>query len=412
MRRLSEARRDVRGWSPGPDESPIWVAMLLAAVVGCAPEQRSPLEDARSFRDDARVRRAALVSSIAERTTPYGELRAMHYALSGDAIDSEDDWDRLPEFVPVVREVFVDGVEPEGAPIAETDLSSLAEVLVAGARAFDRYPAQIDLSLTLVRTRADAERMGLHVEVDGRIRGLIEAETASGWAPALTCSGCHGRFDGEAFRLGIPNERLAIGDPGWPLGTMDVTADGIDNPTRPSDLRAVSHQSRLHHTGNLLNGRVERMVRIETLLITQQGERLRPSRALVAAISLYLDSLADSLPSPDADAPGAALFARDCARCHASAALGGAFVDVREVGTDAVATTGGQRGTGGYRAPSLLGVIDRRGLFHDGSAADLRAVLHLDPSEHVGHAFGLGLTEAERLAILTYLAGSTAGMAR
>ncbi len=383
------------------------IGLALAGLVGCAPEERSPLDDARAYRDDARVRRAALERSISEQTTPYGELREMHYALSGADVESDDDWDRLPEFLPRVREVFVDGDEREGSPIADTDLSSLDQAVAAGERAFDHYPAQIDLALTQVRTRADAARMGLHVETDGRIRGLVEAETASGWVPALTCSGCHGRFDGEAFRLGIPNENLAIGDPAWPLGTMDVTGDGVDNPTRPSDLRPLSVQSRLHHTGNLLNSRIERMVRIETLLITQQNERLRPSRTLVAAISLYLDSLAGTLPTLDHASPGGQLFARECARCHSSPALGGAFVDAHEVGTDAIATTAGQRGTGGYRPPSLLGVLDRRGLFHDGSAADARAVLHLDPSEHVGHAFGLGLTEREREQVLAYLAGAT-----
>lgn len=367
---------------------------------------RDPLEDARAFRDDVRVRREALLDSIAERDTPYGALRVQHYALAGEGLDSDDDWDRLPEFLPRVREVFVDDAEGEAAPIAETDLASLDRVLDAGERAFDRYPAQIDLGLALVRTRADAERMGLYIEDDGRVRGLIEAETASGWVPALTCSGCHGRFDGSAFRLAIPNERLAIGSPSWPLGTMDVTDDGIENPTRPSDLRPIARQARLHHTGNVVNGRIARMVRIETLLITQQNERLRPSRTIVAAISLYLDSLADTLPTLDRASTGASLFARECARCHEGDALAGTWASVTEVGTDPVATMGGQRGTGGYRPPSLLGVSDRRGLFHDGSAADVRAVLRLDPSEHVGHAFGLGLSTSEREAIVTFLTGA------
>jgi hypothetical protein len=368
---------------------------LVASVAGCASEGGSPLEDARAFVSDARVRRAALLRSIADHDTPYAERRALHYALSGEGIDSEADWDRLPEFLPRVREVFVDGSEGESGAIAETDLSELAQVIAAGERAFDRYPAQLDLSLAQIRTRADAERLGLHVEASGRVRGLIEAETVSGWVPALTCSGCHGRFDGETFRLGVPNERLALGDARWPLGTMDVTDDGLANPTRPSDLRPIARQARLHHAGNLENGRLERMVRIETLLVTQQRERLRPSRMLVAAMALYLESLADTLPELDASSVGGRLFARECARCHAPPSLADAWIPVAEVGTEPLATMG-ERGTGGYRAPSLLGVGDRRGLLHDGSATDLRAILRLDPSEHVGHAFGLDLSVEER----------------
>jgi mono/diheme cytochrome c family protein len=402
VRRLITKARAVAA----PRRPSLIAASLALVLTGCAPEARSALEDARAYRDDARERRESLEASIAAHDTPYGALRAMHYALSGEGLDSEADWDRLPELAPRVREVFVDGTDGEPGPIAETELASLDQVIGAGERAFDRYPAQIDLGLTTVRTRADAARMGLHVEDDGRVRGLVEAETASGWAPALTCSGCHGRFDGSSFRLAIPNERLAIGSPSWPLGTMDVTDDGIENPTRPSDLRPIALQARLHHTGNLANGRIARMVRIETLLITQQNERSRPSRTIVAAISLYLDSLADTLPALDHASSGAALFERACARCHSGEALAGPWVRVEEVGTDPMATTDGQRGTGGYRAPSLLGVIDRRAVLHDGSAADLRAVLQLDRSAHVGHAFGLELSRSEREAIVTFLAGA------
>jgi hypothetical protein len=116
---------------------------------------------------------------------------------------------------------------------------------------------------------------------------------------------------------------------------------------------------------------------------------------LVAAMALYLESLADTLPELDASSVGGRLFARECARCHAPPSLADAWIPVAEVGTEPLATMG-ERGTGGYRAPSLLGVGDRRGLLHDGSATDLRAILRLDPSEHVGHAFGLDLSVEER----------------
>ena len=366
------------------------------------------LREASTFVRDPRARREALEASLGEVETPYGALRRAHYALSGAGLESDLDWDRLPEFAPRVRHLLVEGDAREEGPIAEPRLASWDETVHEGGRAFDRYPAQIDLALNRIRSRADAERYGFYVEPSGRVRGLIEAETATGWVPAITCTGCHGRFDGEAFRPGIPNEELdlaALFGADWPLGTIDVTSDGVDNPTRPSDLRPISRQARLHHTGNLRNGEMARMVRIETLLITQQGERLRPDRRLVASISLYLDSLAASLPELDHGSLGGALFARECARCHAGPSLAGAFVSASEVGTDAAATTGGQRGTSGYRPPSLLGVLDRRGLFHDGSARDVRAVLQLDPSPHEGHPFGLALSVEEREALITLLRG-------
>lgn len=364
--------------------------------------------EARLFRDDVHARRAAMEASVHEFDTPYATLREDHYALVGAGIESTDDWDRLPEFAPRVRAFVVEGAPREEGVIAEPVLDTWEETVREGERAFDRYPAQLDLSLTQIRTREDAERLGFYVDPEGRVRGLVQAETATGWVPAVTCSGCHGRFDGSAFRLGIPNERLdlaALSASTWPVGTFDVTNDGIDNPTRPSDLRPIALQARLHHTGNLQNGEMARMVRIETLLITQQGQRLRPNRTLVAAIAVYLDSLAETLPELDHASPGGQLFARECARCHALPSLSGAFVTASEVGTDATATTGGQRGTSGYRAPSLLGVLDRRGLFHDGSARDLRAVLQLDPSTHRGHRFGLSLSADEREALITLLEG-------
>ena len=383
-----------------------FVAGALLALAGCvAPADDARLMQARLFRDDVRARRDAMQASTSEFDTPYATLRHDHYALLGAGLESSDDWDRLPEFAPRVRAFVVEGAPREEGMVAEPALDTWEETVREGERAFDRYPAQIDLSLTQIRTREDAERLGFYVDPEGRVRGLVEAETATGWVPAVTCSGCHGRFDGSAFRLGIPNEQLDLSRSVWPIGTFDVTNDGIENPTRPSDLRPISQQARLHHTGNLRNGEMARMVRIETLLITQQGQRLRPNRTLVAAIALYIDALAETLPELDHASPGGQLFARECARCHALPSLSGAFVAATEVGTDAAATTGGQRGTSGYRAPSLLGVLDRRGLFHDGSARDLRAVLQLDASTHRGHRFGLSLSTDERAALITLLGG-------
>jgi mono/diheme cytochrome c family protein len=392
-----------------------WRALALsAALAACADdpcaEPEDALDAARAYQRDACVRRSAMVASVSAADTPYGELRLTHYALAGDRLEGED-WDTLPVFDRSVRRLRVrDGTAPDAAletgSVVSAPPSDLASYVAAGADAFDRYPIQIDLGLAALRDRATAERTGLSVDEGGLVRGVVEVETSTGWNVSLTCAACHAR-DGEDGVVLAPNEHLDLGalfgHDDWPVGTIDVTDDGVSNPIRPSDLRPIAHQARLQHTGNLFNGRVARMARIETLMITQLGERFRPPREIVAAIALFLEAQGDALPRPDAGDPGAVPFAASCSGCHRGEGLSGPPVSAASVGTDPVATTGGQRGTGAYRAPSLLGVADRRGVFHDGSAADLRAVLGLSPSDHRGHGFGRALDDADREAIASYL---------
>lgn len=258
-----------------------------------------------------------------------------------------------------------------------------------------------------LRGRARAERAGLFVDDTGLVRGAVEVETTSGWTVSLTCAACHARDVDAVVVLGVPNDRIDFGsitgDYSWPIGTMDVTDDGVANPIRPADLRPIAKQERLQHTGNLFNGRVARMVRIETLMVDELQQRLRPEREIAAAIALFLEAGGEALQRPNAAHPGAALFASACASCHRGEALAGPIVSVEVIGADATATRDGERATGGYRAPSLLGVGDRRALLHDGGAADLDALLGLAPSAHQGHELGLGLTEDERASIRDYL---------
>lgn len=386
------------------------LALALSACADPCVEPGDPLEAARAYVSDACVRRGALEASAAAADTPYADLRLAHYALAG----APGDWDALPVLdLPVRRLRVRDGTASDEAldegPVLDEAPSDLASHVAAGARAFERYPVQIDLGLSPLRDRATAERMGFTVDEGGLVRGLVEVETSTGWTASLTCVACHARTeDGGAVVL-TPNERLDLGTlfghADWPVGTVDVTDDGVTNPIRPSDLRPIAHQARLQHTGNLFNGRVARMVRIETLMITQLGERLRPPREIVAAIALFLETEGEALARPDPSHPGVTAFTTSCGGCHRGVDLSGPPLSAASVGTDPIATMGGQRGTGGYRAPSLLGVADRRGVFHDGSAADLRAVLGLSSSEHRGHPFGRELPEEDREAIAAYLSG-------
>ena len=405
------------------EATPIFVlaAALTGALAACAPEPScaepaGALEAAVAYTRDVCVRRRAMEASVAAADTPYAQLRLAHYALSSAGVDdAARDWDALPVFSLRVRRLrVVGGSAPDAAreegPVLAAPPTSLEDYVAAGRRAFERYPIQIDLGLAVVRDRARAERAGLFVEADGLVRGAVEVETTSGWTVSLTCAACHARAVDGVVVLGVPNDRIDFGaitgDDTWPIGTMDVTADGVANPIRPSDLRPIAQQARLQHTGNLFNGRVARMARIETLMITELQQRFRPEREVPASIALFLEAEGDALPRPDAAHPGAAPFAAECASCHRGDALAGPNVAVELLGTDATATRDGERATGGYRAPSLLGVGDRRGLLHDGSAADLDALLGLAPSAHLGHAFGLALSAEERANVRGYLRAS------
>jgi len=404
-------------------------AGTLLALTACssevgpepAPEEPSdPVEAARAFVEDARIRRAALETSAAVADAPYNQLRLDHYSLAGAGIDDPlADWDLNPvvvrDAVRRLRVPLVDGdptPEPfEAGPIvAPWSHDDLDAWVAAGRRAFELCPIQIDARFGRLRRGAEVARsFGLHVTDEGEVRGAVELKARDGrWLVALTCAACHSSTAADGRQVpGLPNPDLRIGEllgtSDWHPGTIDVTPDEQWNPVRPADLRAVALQARLHHAGNLANGRIARMIRIETLIESHFAYEARPDRRVVAAMALYLESLAGELPAPDWSAAGAAEFTSECGACHGGDAMAGPPVLVDVVGTDPAATVGSTRGTGAYRAPSLRGVAERRGLLHDGSAADLEAVLRLESSEHVGHEFGTGLPLATRRAIAGFL---------
>lgn len=399
------------------------IATLGALSLGCAAdvvvEPTDPVETAEAYIDSAQTRRAALEASVSVADTPYARVRLAHYSLSGAGIDDPwTDWDLAPLLVRgPVRRLRVP--ETEGDPIPEPfeaeriiddvgEMTELDDYVTAGRIAFELCPIQVDTTYQRLRRSAEEARsFGLHVTEAGEVRGAVEMRVPDGtWVVAITCAACHSSTDPDGTHrpgLSNPNWDLArlLGAPIWQPGTMDVTADELWNPVRASDLRPVSQQARLHHTGNLANGRIARMIRIETLIAGRSGWESRPNRRVVAAMALYLESLSDALPEPIWEGEGARAFESTCARCHAGSAMAGPPV---AVGTDPAATaTNSARGTGGYRAPSLRGAADRRRILHDGSAWDLRALLRLDDSEHVGHSYGTNLPAATREAIIEFL---------
>jgi hypothetical protein len=349
------------------------------------------------------VRRSVLEASLAVDDNAYARLRLEQYAMDGG-------WDDLPVHNPAVRAVGAtnEGFEPVWS---EREPFTRAALLELGARAFRHFPAQREPRLSGLLERPELlRRLGLSRDAQGRIGSLVLARYADGSEqPALTCATCHARVDTEGqLVIGAASDfdwgALVFDSEHspWGRGRVDVTADGVDNPESIPDLRAVRHQTRLHWSGNVHNGLLELATRIETLLITSSAETVRPPRVLAFALALYLRSLGDG-----ARAMGTAddrVFAAECSHCHSGTTGEGGLISARIVGTDRAVAESPERGTGSYRAPSLYRVADRTRLMHDGTFANLEALL--DPerlADEAAHPFGLELSASERTSLLAYL---------
>lgn len=365
----------------------------------------------RAYVEDPRTRRAALVWSLVRDDNGYARKRLALY--------DETHWGALPEFNPRTTPLTLDddGAIRARPPLDAADWSvvdlagddmSLETLRAIGERAFFDYPTQGAPGLE--RALATEDRAGMWTH-EGRTSAVWTVHPHDLIVPTLTCSTCHASTDGPRL---IPGRNAADLDVGrlygdgergepWGIGRVDVTEDGADNPVAISDLRPVRYQKNLHRAATLRNDPIALAVRIETLIITSLGEAVRPPRKLVAGLTVYLLSLA---PPPVAkevkELPGAAVFMRECGRCHASEGRSGAAVPLATVGTDPAVGSSRERGTGFYRVPSLRAVGDRRRMFASGGIEDLDALL--DPERSVvGHRFGLSLDDADRVALLAYL---------
>jgi hypothetical protein len=255
----------------------------------------------------------------------------------------------------------------------------------------------------------------------------------------VTCSTCHSAPGSDgALVAGLPNPHVDVGaarlaaatapvDPtlarnvaAWGPGRLDVTTNDGTEPVRIGDLRPIRWLSYLQADATVANrDRTALAIRIETLLLTSQGQSVRPPRVVALALAAYVASLAGALPDPSraasASPAGAGVFARECARCHEPPALTGPPVPLDVVGTDPHLGESAERGTGAYRVPSLHGVGTRGPLLHDGTVPSLDAMF--DPTRPTaafsarlhgagavpGHLFGLDLVDADRAALLEYL---------
>ena len=398
--------------SPCAPAAPLRLLLLLlllaagagAASPGCVESQADPdpsaeaLDVGRRYVQDPEFRRGVLEGSLVNPDNGYSRLRLARY--------TEDDWGALPQW------------KPELAPVLPADPADWThEALVAaGRQAFFGYPIQVAPALRLASDPDAATKYGVST--------ALWIEIPDGDETAFSCSTCHARPAGaggggepEGLRAGVTNDRFDYGamlddyyvrrtpSGAWGPGRADVTADDVDNPTAITDLRPIRLQTRLHKTASVRNGLAELAVRVETLIITNLGQAVRPPRETALALAWFLRSLADDLPlpPPPGSGPGRQVFDAHCARCHAGDAMTGPPVPLAAIGTDPTVGESPERGTRRYRVPSLRGVGDRRPLLANGAVPDVQSLL--DPGRSApGHPFGLDLSEAERTALLGFLA--------
>jgi mono/diheme cytochrome c family protein len=270
--------------------------------------------------------------------------------------------------------------------VGATDLVALGE------QAFSHYPVQLWSSappgLWSDPTRGDG----------GLVRVVLDRPYL-----AATCSTCHATVKSGTFVPGLPNPTL---DLGWGPGRLDVTTADGHEPVRIADLRPVAWLGYLHADATLRQPDVITLaIRIETLIVTSQGQAIRPPREIALALAMYVWSLAPAeapAPATDAARSGRDLFAATCSGCHAGDGFTGEPVSLDVVGTDPTVGRSLDRGTGMYRVPSLRGVADRALLLHDASVHSLGELV--DPERTTpGHHFGSELSVADRAALIAYL---------
>jgi len=386
---------------------------------------------------DAGSRRAALVASLVNPGNGYSALRLAHYGAAGP-----QDWELLTPWNPRVAPV---GIGDLDGAVAQQTLPAEARALelpdeatwngtidleALGREAFFRYPTQIAPPVAL--TPALAERYGLWRDPVRGVGGLVRAEVPGGSVLALTCATCHAdvldgqlvagvpsaRFDlGRMLVDGAPDSAFSASLLAWGPGRVDVTTGDASLPERISDLRPTRWLTHLQYDATVRQRDVVALaIRIETLIITTHGQTLRPPRIVALALARYLWSLGASQVRPTrSDAPGAAVFAAHCSRCHDGEGFTGAPRPLAEVGTNPTLGLSPDRGTGFYRVPSLRGVGGRPTLLHDGSLTNLTAMFDparlandwtggaRGPGPVAGHVFGLELSPTDRAALVTFV---------
>ncbi len=408
-----------------------FLAIAVLALSTVAAACTSAPGGYRGYLATREARRSILEGELVTPDNGYSLRRLQHYATG-----THGDWENLPVYNPAAEPFGVSRNTPRALRIDDAARAGDARALRAiGEEAFYRYPLQLSAPAEkLVTDEASARRFGFWSDARRGLGGLVRLETVDGRTHlAYSCATCHvGVRDGHLV-AGVANERLDLGALDvsaftfenadallhWGPGRVDVTTRDGREPVRIPDLRPVRELSHLHHTASVAQPDVAALaVRLETLIITSNGETTRPPHEVALGLALYVWSLDDSLPSrlpeTEAEKNGAKLFTAHCASCHRPPSYSGPPVAMSAVGTDPMLGLSLERGTGHYRVPSLRGVGTRGLLLHDGSLHDLGALLDRartrsdytlgrggDPV--MGHEYGLDLGDDDRAALIAFL---------
>lgn len=442
-----------------------WLLAGVSWIGGCgsSAEQRDadaeragPIEQGRRFVRERAFRRQVLVDSLENPENLYSQRRLKHYAKATTGGAGAESWEGLPVRRPEATSVRVEDLgsfdkrgrrsrkrrQAGPAPSEWRAAWTHDGLMELGRRAFFRYPMRADARLAPAAVdRASARQVGLWVDAEGRVGGLV-AETFEDGSERLawTCATCHAsvRVPGGPVVAGRSNAGLKVSElyrlsdrgsedrgygelpaSDWRPGQVDSSRDGVENPTAIPDLRPIRYQSHLHTAATVDNSLMALAARVETLLIVSQAARARPPRQMAFAIAYYLWNLPlpdrSAQPQRDDDATsnqlellneGRRVFESTCNRCHRADGRVALPMDYRLVGTDPAAARSPARrtGDGRYRIPSLAGVADRPFLLHDASVRSLEAFLEPTPERRaLGHPFGLELSAERRRALLAFL---------
>jgi hypothetical protein len=374
---------------------------------------------------------AAVLGSTAAPPPPTNGQQTFRY----DTFDDEQLWTNVLRMHEALRTVDPATALAVGLKV---DAEALPPELIAALRAGDVKLTDPAVTIALLRLNAVVGVVG-KVDDFGQLTSV-----------GITCALCHSTVD-NSFTTGIgkrldgwPNRDLNVGailglsplldDPGWGPGMYDPrhqVFDGTNVVTRFAEtepvlippaygLKAVGFEtytgdgpisywnsyvgvSQMGGKGNFSDPRIG-------LFITQRPDRVTPK--LPALLEYQLSLRAPAPPPGSFDAAAASRGERlfngkaDCARCHTpptyTDVLSGAdprvplLHDPDETGVDPQYAT--RSATGQYRATPLRGIWQHPPYFHDGSAADLLAVV-----DHYDDVLRLNLSARQKGDLVEFL---------
>lgn len=287
------------------------------------------------------------------------------------------------------------------------------------------------------------DRLGLqtapHPEAGSEIIGLVATPPAAAASTAtaarrlgVTCALCHTQLDSRGQRQdGLPSRSYdqglllaaCIDQPifhksqnrnleqllDYGPGRNDSTADGVHDPTEIPSLFALLPGSAVRWNGDLptLELQVDRNLSLRSAppavvaLVAAYLRSLGP--AWVAAQALQHRQAAAQPAQAALHSDGAAIFERECARCHSPPLYShGQVVPIERLQTDRKRISAVlPNSSPGYKVPSLLAIARTAPYLHDGSVPTLEALL--DSHRRGGHRFGWTLSRDERRRLLSFL---------